>query len=238
MALPQIATPEFETVVPSTKETITFRPFLVKEEKILYMALEGGEQNDIYNAVTKTLENCIISDCNIKKLSSFDVEYLFLQLRGKSVGEVITLKLKHPQEDSDCDHAEEIEIDIDSVKMKEDPRHNKIVQLNENLGIQFRYPTMSDVLTIGEGKNDLTNTFDLIASCVDNVFDADNVYDDFTKEEIIEFIENLSKPQFEKASVFFESMPKLQHDLEWTCSECKKEEKISLEGLQSFFELV
>ncbi len=236
MALPQIATPEFETVVPSTKETIKFRPFLVKEEKILYMALEGGEQNDIYSAVKKILENCILSECNINKLSAFDVEYLFLQLRGKSVGEVITLKLRHPQEDSDCDHAEEVEIDIDSIKMKEDPRHNKVVKLDENLGIQFRYPTMNDVIKVGEGKNELTNTFDLIASCVDNVFDADNVYDDFTKEEIMSFIENLSKAQFEKASVFFDSMPKLQHEIEWTCSKCGKKEKITLEGLQSFFE--
>ena len=235
MALPQIATPEFETVVPSTKEKIKFRPFLVKEEKILYMALEGGEQKDMYDAVTKILKNCILSDCNINKLSSFDVEYLFLQLRGKSVGEVITLKVRHPQEDSDCDHAEEIEIDIDSIKMKEDPRHNKVVKLDENLGIQFRYPTMSDVIKVGEGKNELTNTFDLIASCVDNVFDEDNVYDDFTKDEIQSFIENLSKKQFEKASVFFESMPKLQHDIEWTCSKCGKKEKITLEGLQSFF---
>ena len=236
MALPKIATPEFKTVVPSTQETITFRPFLVKEEKILYMALEGGEQNEIYDAVRKILENCILSECNINKLSAFDVEYLFLQLRGKSVGEVITLKLRHPQEDSDCDHAEEVEIDIDSIKMKEDPRHNKVVKLDENLGIQFRYPTMNDVIKVGEGKNELTNTFDLIASCVDNVFDADNVYDDFTKEEIMSFIENLSKAQFEKASVFFDSMPKLQHEIEWTCSKCGKKEKITLEGLQSFFE--
>ena len=235
MALPQIATPEFETVVPSTKKKIKFRPFLVKEEKILYMALEGGEQNDIYSAIKKILENCIISDYNINKLSAFDVEYLFLQLRGKSVGEVITLKVRHPQEDSDCDHAEEVEIDIDSIKMKEDPRHNKVVKLDESLGIQFRYPTMTDVMKVGAGKNELTNTFDLIASCVDNVFDADNVYDDFTKDEIQSFIENLSKKQFEKASFFFESLPKLQHEIEWTCSKCGKKEKITLEGLQSFF---
>ena len=235
MALPQIATPEFETVVPSTKKKIKFRPFLVKEEKILYMALEGGEQKDMYDAVTTILKNCILSDCNINKLSSFDVEYLFLQLRGKSVGEVITLKLRHPQEDSDCDHAEEVEIDIDSIKMKEDPRHNKVVKLDESLGIQFRYPTMTDIMKVGSGKNELTNTFDLIASCVDNVFDADNVYDDFTKDEIQSFIENLSKKQFEKASFFFESLPKLQHEIEWTCSKCGKKEKITLEGLQSFF---
>ncbi len=236
MALPKIATPEFETVVPSTKETIKFRPFLVKEEKILFMALEGGEQNEIYDSVKKILENCILSDCNVNNLSAFDVEYLFLQLRGKSVGEVITLRIKHPQEDSACDHAEEIEIDVDNIKMKEDPKHNKIVQLDESLGIQFRYPTMKDVMTAGVIGNNLKATFDMIASCVDNVFDADNVYDDFTKEEMTEFIENLSKTQFEKASVFFDSMPKLQHDLEWTCSKCEKKEKITLEGLQSFFE--
>ena len=235
MALPKIATPEFETVIPSTKETITFRPFLVKEEKILYMALEGGETNEIYGSVKKILENCILSDCDIKKLSAFDVEYLFLQLRGKSVGEVISLKLKHQQEDSACEHAEEIEIDIDNDKMKEDPKHNKIVQLDENLGIQFRYPTMQDVMTAGTIGNNLKATFDMIADCVDNVFDTDNVYEDFTKEEIKEFIENLSKTQFEKASYFFESMPKLEHDLEWTCSKCEKKEKITLEGLQSFF---
>ena len=236
MALPKIATPEFETVIPSTKETITFRPFLVKEEKILYMALEGGETNEIYGSVKKILENCILSDCDIKKLSAFDVEYLFLQLRGKSVGEVISLKLKHQQEDSACEHAEEIEIDIDNVKMKEDPKHNKIVQLDENLGIQFRYPSMADVVKIGNEKSNMKATFNMIATCVDTVFDADNVYDDFTKEEITEFIENLSKGQFEKASVFFQTMPKLQHDLEWTCSECGKKEKVKLEGLQSFFE--
>ena len=235
MALPKIATPEFETVIPSTKETITFRPFLVKEEKILYMALEGGEQNDIYSAIKKILENCILSDYNINKLSAFDVEYLFLQLRGKSVGEVITLKLKHPQEGSDCDHAEEVEIDIDSIKMAEDPKHNKVIQIDENLGIQFRYPYMQDVVNAGTEKDNMKATFNMLASCVDTVFDRDQVYDDFTKEEITEFIENLSKSQFEKASVFFESMPKLKHDIEWTCSKCGKKEKITLEGLQSFF---
>ena len=241
MALPQIATPEFETVVPSTKETIKFRPFLVKEEKILYMALEGGEQNDVYSAIKKILENCILSDCNIKKLSAFDVEYLFLQLRGKSVGEVITLKLKHTDEDSACDHAEEVELNVDDVKMSEDPRHNKIVQLDENLGIQFRYPSMGDVMKTGDQSSEklkLKATFDMLATCVENVFDKDNVYDDFTQEEIVEFIENLSKTQFEKASVFFESMPKLQHEIKWTCSECMKEETILLEGLQSFFAYV
>ena len=236
MALPKLTTPTYELEIPSTDEKIKYRPFLVKEEKILYMALEGGEQNDIYSAVKKILENCILSECNINKLSSFDIEYLFLQLRGKSVGEVISLKLKHPQEDSACEHAEEIEIDIDDVKMTEDPKHNKIVQLDESLGIQFRYPTMQDVITASKNENTLKATFDMISSCVDNVFDEDNVYDNFTKEEIVSFIENLSKTQFEKASYFFESMPKLEHDLEWTCSKCEKKEKIKLEGLQSFFE--
>ena len=236
MALPKIATPEFETVIPSTKETITFRPFLIKEEKILYMALEGGEQNDIYSAIKKILENCILSDYNINKLSAFDVEYLFLQLRGKSVGEVITLKLKHPQEGSDCDHAEEVEIDIDSIKMAEDPKHNKVIQIDENLGIQFKYPSMQDAIKMGNEKSTLKATFNVIANCVDTVFDRDQVYDDFTKEEITEFIENLSKPQFERASDFFKTMPKLRHELKWTCSKCEKKEKITLEGLQSFFE--
>ena len=231
MALPSISTPEFQTKVPSTGETITYRPFLVKEEKILLMAMEGGDENEITRSVLKILENCIISNIDMNSLATFDIEYLFLQLRGKSVGEVITLQVMHPNND-ECKHATEVQVNLDDINVKGDISDGKIM-LTDDVGVKMKYPSINHVtgMDISESKD----MFTMVASCIDFIYDSENVYNEFTKEEIIEWIEGLNQAQFKNISEFFESMPRLSTKVEWTCSKCNKKDDILLEGLQSFF---
>lgn len=227
MALPSISTPEFKTQIPSTGEQIRYRPFLVKEEKILLIAMEGGDQNEITEAVMKILDNCIIGDVDIKNLATFDIEYLFLKLRGKSVGEVITLQVMHP-ENEECKHATEVQVNIDTIDVKGTIAEGKIM-LTDDVGVKMKYPSMNTVL---DGTDD---TFEVIANCIDFIFDQDNVYNEFSDKELMDWIESLNQAQFKKISDFFEGMPKLSTEIEWTCSKCGREDSIKLEGLQSFF---
>lgn len=227
MALPSISTPEFSTQIPSTGEKIKYRPFLVKEEKLLLIAMEGGDQNEITESVVKILENCIISDIDVKNLATFDIEYLFLKLRGKSVGEVITLQVMHPQNE-ECKHSTDVQVNIDDINVTGNISEGKIM-LTDGVGVKMKYPSMSTVL---DGTED---TFDVIASCIDFIFDQDNVYNEFTDKELMDWIESLNQAQFKKISDFFEDMPKLSTEIEWKCEKCGKDDSIKLEGLQSFF---
>lgn len=231
MALPSISTPEFQTVIPSTKETITYRPFLVKEEKILLMAMEGGDENEITNAVIKILNNCILSDTEIKSLATFDIEFLFMKLRGKSVGEVINLNVVHP-DNSDCKHSTEVNINLDRVQVQGEISDGKIM-LTDEVGVKMRYPTMDQV--VGTKLTNSSEMFDLICGCIEFIYDQENVYQDFTQQELMDWLETLNQSQFKLISDFFEGMPKLSHKIEWTCEQCGKEDSVLVEGLQSFF---
>jgi len=232
MTLPSISTPEFSTKIPSTGEEIKYRPFLVKEEKILLMALEGGETSEINDAVKKILNSCIVNEIDVDKLSTFDVEYLFLQLRGKSVGEVVELTVTHPT--GDCTHKTDIEINIDSIKIKNLDNEKKIM-LTEDVGVMMRYPTMQEMMKISNDQSETDTLFNLITMSVDYVFDMENVYSDFTDKEIEDWINTLSQNQFKKVVEFFQNMPKLEYDLEWVCEKCGEKDSVKLEGLQSFF---
>lgn len=231
MALPSISTPEFKTKIPSTGEEITYRPFLVKEEKILLMALEGQDANEIQNAVLNILSNCILTPVEVERLAVFDVEYLFLQLRGKSVGEVIELKVGHTN--SECLHKTDVSLIIDDIKVVGEVSEPKIM-LTEEVGVVMRYPNISD-LTRATGKDDAETLFKLINRCVDYVFDAENVYNDFSESEIENWINSLNQTQFQKIVEFFQSSPKLEHEVKWKCEKCGEEDSVKLEGLQSFF---
>lgn len=235
MALPKLVTPEFETKLPSTKETIIFRPFLVKEEKILYMALESEDEKEIENAITNVLSACISSDVEIKKLASYDIEYLFLQLRSKSVGEVVELNLRHG-EDKNCDHISSVNVNLNDVKVHFYDNHNYKIQVNEELGIKLKDPDLSHLANItGAVDDNYDNTIKVIAGCVDLVYDKENVYDDFTLDEAQEFLLSMTQEQFKNIQEFFETIPKVKHTIKWRCKECGINDKVEVEGLQSFF---
>ncbi len=231
MALPALSSPEFITEIPSTKQKIKFRPFLVREEKILYMALEGGDPKEIQNATIKVLNDCILTpNIDASKLATFDVEYLFLQLRGKSVGESVDVVLRHT--DSECKETVNVSISLDDIKVVGEISDGKLM-LTDNIGIKMKYPVAGDInkLQVEEGMN----VFNSIAHMIDYIYDKETVYNDYSKEEIAEWLEQLNQKQFTLITEFMNNMPKLSHTVEWTCNVCGEKETIKLEGLQSFF---
>lgn len=230
MGLPSIATPQFSTKIPSTGQEIEYRPFLVKEEKILLMALEGGDQKEIARATQNIIESCVITDIDVNKLATFDVEHLFLKLRGKSVGELVELKIGHS--DGECEHKTEVQINLDDIEVTGDMSDGKIM-LDDDIGVKMRYPGIADVSQLDEQNTEAM--FDVINNCIEYVYDKDNVYNDFSKKEIKDWTETLSQKQFEKITEFFQNIPKLSYKVEWTCSKCGEKDSITLEGLQSFF---
>lgn len=235
MALPLLNAPEFETTVPSTKQPIKFRPFLVKEEKVLFMALQGNNPKEMTNAVKNILSTCILTDgFDVTKLALFDVEYLFLKLRGKSVGESVELKLRHSK--GECKHVSDVEVNLDDIEVSFPDNYQDKIQLTEEVGIQLKQPgvNQADSLQSIEDSN-YDSILSLIADCVVCIYDHNNVYDTFTKQEIIDFLENLSQQQFAKVQDFFSNSPKLSHDISWQCKECGETETITVEGLANFF---
>ena len=230
MALPSIATPEFKTTIPSTGQKITYRPFLVKEEKILLMAMEGNDQKEIEHAIKKILTNCILDDVDVDSLAMFDMEFLFLQLRGKSVGEVIELAVTHLE--GECKHRTDIKVNIDDIKLSNIEQEKKIM-LTDDVGVMMKYPTMKEAMSV-EGEN-AEAVFEILAKSIDYVFDMENVYNEFSEEELVEWINGLNQTQFQKILTFFESMPKLSYEVSWKCKECGEDDTITLEGIQSFF---
>ena len=236
MALPTLVTPEFTIKLPSTGEEILFRPFLVKEEKILFIALESNDEKDTLRAVKDILTSCVITNIDVNTLTSFDVEYLFLNIRGKSVSEEIILHVPHSKE-SECDVKRKITLNINDIKIEGEIQRKPIIMLNDTMGIKMRYIMLKDMLlpAASEDDNKLDIVLNSVINCVEYVFDNDEIYDDFTKEEMKEFIGNLSTKQFEEVSDFFNNTPILKKDISFTCKKCGVEENITIEGLSSFF---
>ena len=231
MALPSISTPEFKTKIPSTGQEITDRPFLVKEEKILLMAMEGNDQKEITAAIVKLLSNCILNEeIDVDKLATFDIEFLFLKLRGKSVGEVIELKIGHTQ--SECKHRTDIKINLDDINVQGDISDG-MVMLTDDVGVKLIYPNMSNTLKVNTDSAD--SMFDMVVDCIEYIYDKEEVYNDFTKEELNNWVDTLNQSQFKKITDFFQNMPSLKHSITWKCEKCGEDDEIELEGLQSFF---
>jgi len=236
MALPLLNTPEFETIVPSSNQRIKFRPFLVKEEKILFMALQGGDSREMTNAVQNIISTCVLTeDFNLDNLAVFDIEYLFLKLRGKSVGESIDLKIRHSDSESECTHVSEVSINIDDIAIEFPDDYNNKIQLTDTVGIKMRHPGIKHAAIFENAEMDFDTILSLISDCVECIYDHDNVYDTFTQQEIVQFIEGLNQEQFIKIQKFFTDMPKLTHTVEWKCSKCGEEDMVTVEGLSSFF---
>ena len=233
MALPQLTTPEFLTELPSTKEQIAFRPFLVKEEKILLMAQQGKDKQEVFKAVIQILQNCIKTPVEIEKLATFDLEWLFLQLRAKSVGEILNLRLVHQKKE--CKGSTDVEIDLKDVKVSYPEDTKDHVMLDDNIGVKLKYPSLDMLNKSKLTDPSIEDIFLLLDKCIINVFDKNQVYNDFTSPELQTFLENLDQKQFNKIVDFFNRSPKIRHVVEYKCAKCGEIVKYPLEGLLDFF---
>ena len=236
MALPKLTTPTYELEVPSTDEKIKYRPFLVREEKILLIALESEESTDILNAVKDIVAECTFNKLKIGDMPMFDIEYIFLNIRAKSVGEVSQLKLKCPDDDETF---AEVEIDLSKVNVQVDKGHNPKIELTKDMGLIMKYPSIDSFA--GSGITNITtdNMLDVIGSCILQIYDkkGEEVFDakDSTQKELIEFVEQLNTKQFQEIQEFFDTMPKLRHTIEVDNPKTKVKSKIVLQGLNDFF---
>ena len=233
MALPKIAVPTYVLEIPSTKEKTDYRPFLVKEEKILLLAQEGGEESDILNAIKQIINNCTFENLNVDNLALFDLEYIFLQIRSKSIGEKVELKLLCT--DDGVTYAD-VEIDLDKIKVNFPKEHTNTLQLTETISLIMRYPQMSALSLASD--SDTETIFHMIKTSIGQIIDGETVYElvDFSETDLDEFIESLSSEHFKQIQNFFETMPRLRHEVKFKNPNTKKQNKVTLEGMQSFFE--
>ena len=240
MPLPKINTPTYELVLPSSGKKIKYRPFLVREEKILIMALETEDQKQITRAVIDILSSCIITKgIKLDKLATFDIEYLFLNVRSKSVGEQIEVNVTCPDDEKT---SVPITIDIDSIKIEKNKKHTNIVKLDDSLSLKLRYPSMEQFISTNfesaeESGNEIKTTLDMIISCIDNIFNDEESWpaSESTKKELGEFLDQLNTKQFKMIEDFFATMPKLTHTVKVKNPKTNVESTVKLEGLASFF---
>ena len=243
MALPKVSTPTYELTVPSTGEKVSYRPFLVKEEKTLLMAAEDQNISTITKAMRDIISTCTEGEVDLKNLAPYDIEYIFLQLRGKSIGDVITLNLKKPEsiecEESECPGSTEIKVNIDDIKIDTSSIVDSKIQLTEDIGIKLGFPQLDSVqkYTTKGGGMTPDGVFKMINDCIEYIWEGKEIYKakDSTQKELNDFIESLNSEQFNKIRNFFESMPRLRHEVTWTCSKCDKSAPLLLEGIDSFF---
>ena len=234
MALPKLETPVYELEQPSTGETIKYRPFLVKEQKTLMMASESNDDKEVKEALAGLISNCTFSKIDPFKIPIFDVEFLFLRIRGKSVGEKIDLSLLCP-DDNETRVNKSVNLEEIGVNMK--VGHTNEIDITDNIKMVMRYPTLDDMTDVSAETNDVEDMFSMIRRCVHEIHDGEKVYNrvDMSSSELEEFIDSLTGEQFEKLSDFFETMPKVQHSVEVTNPKTKKKGEVVIEGIQSFF---
>ena len=239
MALPKVVVPTYELTLPSEDKKIKFRPFLVKEEKILYIALETGENKEMINALKDVVQACTFDVLNVDRLPIFDIEYIFLQIRAKSVSEITKFKTICPD---DGKTYVETEVDLTKVEVQVDDEHtNRIVlDTQRNLGLVLKYPTLKNY-DVGRGLDNIEvdKVFNILIDCVDHIFEGDKIYPakDTSKQELKEFIESLPQEAFNKIKSFFDTMPKLKHEIEVTNPNTNVTSKIVLTGIADFFGL-
>ena len=239
MPLPKINTPTYELTLPSNGKKIKYRPFLVREEKILIMALETEDMKQITDAVLTILNGCIMTrGVKIEHLPSFDIEYLFLNVRAKSVGEKIDVNLTCPDDNKT---SVTVEIDLDAIKIKKNKKHTKTIKLDDSLSLKLRYPSMDSFIENNfestEESNEVKNTLKMITSCIDSIYNEEESWSgsDSTQKELEEFIEQLNTKQFQMIENFFSTMPKLSHTIKVKNPNTNVESTVMLEGLAAFF---
>ena len=239
MPLPNLEkmVPTFLVTIPSTQQVVTFRPFLVKEEKILLIALEANDEKAMLDAVLQVVSACAIGPLKLESLANFDIEYIFLQLRARSINKCHNQIVKDDGSPASCNNIVKISINLDAIQVNFDPDHKKQIFLTETMGVNMRYPNykMENFGRTKEERSNITEVLQRIAMCVESVFDSESVFTGFTTKEISEWIEKLTQQQFVKIQEFFETMPVLAYDVLFHCPKCDYQETIHVEGLASFF---
>ena len=238
MPLPKIVTPTYTLELPSTGEEIQYRPFLVKEEKVLVIALESEDTKQITNAIKTVIKNCILTkNIKVENLPTFDIEYLFLNVRGKSVGEEIEVNVICPDDEVTT---VPIKIDLDSIKVQKNEEHTNKIKVDKSITMEMKYPSLDQFIKTNfdfKNNNAMEQSFELIASCIDKIYTEDEVWSatDVTKKELIEFLEQMNSSQFAQIEKFFETMPKLSHKVKVKNPKTEVESEVVIEGLSSFF---
>ena len=239
MPLPKINTPTYDLTLPSTGKKIKYRPFLVREEKILIMAMESEDMTEITNAIVQILSDCILTkDVKVEQLATFDIEYLFLNVRAKSVGETVDVSITCPDDD---ETQVEMSINIDTIKVQKTRGHKNIIKLDDELSMKLRYPSLEQFVENNfettEGTSEVGQSLSMITSCVDMIYNQEESWEasDYSKKELDEFIEQLNTKQFKQIEKFFTTMPKLSHTIAVKNPNTGVESEVVLEGLASFF---
>jgi hypothetical protein len=239
MALPLQTTPTYNLTIPSTGKSVRFRPFLIKEEKSLLIAQQSEDLMIMIDTLKSVIKDCIIDKVDVEKFATFDIEYIFTQIRAKSVGETVDLIVQ-----CDEDHGEQNEkarvklvIDLSTIIVEKDPKHTNKIQLFGDVGMVLRYPTIEIMKRMESAEDNLESIFQIVADSVDYIYQGEEIFyaKETPREEILQFLENLTSDQFAKVNEFFTTMPRIKKDVEYKCPLCGKEHKKTLEGLQSFF---
>ena len=238
MPLPKIATPTYELELPSTKQKIKFRPFLVKEEKLLVLALETEDSSQITTAITEVIKGCILTkNVKVEELPTFDIEFLFLNIRGKSVGEEVEVNIICPD---DGETEVPVKISLDEIEVQFSDDHSTKIKIDDNLMMEMKYPSLDQFVKNNFDFNSdstMDQSFEIIGSCIDKIFNEEEVWavEDFSKQEVEEFLEQMNSSQFKEIEKFFSTMPKLSHQVKVKNPKTKKTSTVVLEGLSSFF---
>ncbi len=233
MPLPKLAIPEYEATLPVTGTKISYRPFLVKEEKLLYLAMESQDNKQMVKAVKTIIKNCTNLKSKVEHLATFEIEYIFLKIRSVAVGEVSEFKVTCPDDE---ETQVEVAIPLGEVNVEIPEGHESKIDLDGNVGVKMKYPSLDVFIQQNLSDNpDIEDVFELAAGCIDQVYDSEEVYDSFTKKEALDFLEDLNAEQFGKIQNFFETMPKLSHTVKVTNPKTKVVSDVVLEGLAAFF---
>ena len=238
MGLPKVNTPEYRLTIPSTDKEIKFRPFLVQEEKLLLIAQQTGTENAMMDAIKQLIENCCFGELDLDKMPIFDMEYIFLQIRAKSVGEVVKLKVTCPD---DKKTEVEVEVDLSEIQVQMSEDHDARIQLTDDIGLLMSYPSMGTMMGMQgkdvNGKEGVDALFEMICNCMYQIWQGEEVHDcmDYTTQEKMDFISSLNHDQFEKIQTFFDTMPTVKHEVEVHNPKTKKKSNLTLQGMNSFF---
>ena len=233
MALPQLNTPSYEMEVPSTGETVKYRPFLIKEQKVLMIAQETGKEGDMARAMCDIIKSCTDGKIsNPQKLPTFDIEYMFLQLRAKSTGAEVELQITCPD---DGETKVPVTVNLEEVKVQKDDEHSTEIMITDTIGLKMKYPSMIDISKYQVNKTKTVDlTFGVIKDCLESIFDDEQVYEDMGKKELDEFIESMNTEQFGKIQKFFDTMPKVKHTIKVKNPKTEVESDVVIEGMQNF----
>ena len=237
MSLPKINTPEYTLHIPSSDEEIKFRPFLVKEEKVLLIAQETGGEQALYHAIKNLVSSCCFGKVDVDALPLFDIEYIFLQIRAKSVGEVANIQVTCPDDDVTTVN---IDVNLSLLKVDMDEKHSPKIQLTDDIGLLMSYPNLADVLSMSnveEDKNSVEKMFGMMQKCMYQVWQGEETHDaiDYSNKDKKDFLESLNHEQFEKIQTFFDTMPTVKYVTEVTNPKTKVKSEVTLEGMNSFF---